>query len=83
MADVENNSTPGSDNRAEVMMAAAISFADAGEREMAVSFFSDAASLFRKKNDLRSAALAQAWVDAARPPDPKRSPQQAAFSPGD
>lgn len=83
MSDVENKLKLGTDNRAEVMMAAAISFADAGEREMAVSFFSDAASLFRKKNDMRSAALAQAWVDEARPSGPGNSPQQAAFTPGD
>jgi hypothetical protein len=71
------------DNRAEVMMAAGLGFARAGDRKTATSFFADAAHLFREKHDYRSANLAQAWVDAAKRPVTKAALQQASCLPGD
>ena len=65
---VMNKVSDDDDNRAEVMMEAGLGFARAGDRQTALSFFADAAFLFREMHDERSAAVAQGWLDAAEKP---------------
>ncbi len=65
------------DNRAEVMMEAGLGFVRAGDRKTALSFFADAAFLFRERHDERSAAIAQGWLDAENGPTLKPSPKAA------
>jgi hypothetical protein len=67
------------DNRAEVMMEAGLGFVRAGDRKTALSFFADAAYLFREMHDDRSAAIAQAWLDAAIRPTAKRPAAKVAL----
>jgi hypothetical protein len=66
------------DNRAEVMMEAGLGFVRAGDRQTALSFFADAAYLFREAHDERSAAIAQGWLDAAKRPLARKQSLQAA-----
>jgi hypothetical protein len=68
-----NKITDEDDNRAEVMMEAGLGFARAGDRQKALSFFADAAFLFREQHDERSAAVAQGWLDAANKPREKQT----------
>jgi hypothetical protein len=68
------------DNRAEVMMEAGLGFVRAGDRATALSFFADAAALFSEMHDHRSAASAQAWLDAGKRSVPKRAALQVTCS---
>jgi hypothetical protein len=64
MASGETDGERFEDNRAEVMMEAGLGFVRAGDLQTALSFFADAAYLFRERRDERSAGMAQAWLDA-------------------